>query len=74
MLGSESIVGVMLRRLLSRFRGSGGAEPVERNVVNFGVIPEHESPVRRMVADAHGGSYEAISRWTRQGRRRTRRS
>jgi hypothetical protein len=31
-----------------------------RSVEHVGVIPEHESAVRRLVADAHGQSYEAL--------------
>jgi hypothetical protein len=57
-----SIVGVMLRRVLSMLRRAGGQEePVETKVVSVGIIPEHESAVRRMVADAHGDIYEAIT-------------
>jgi hypothetical protein len=44
----------MLRRLFARVRGS---KPPE---LSLDVIPDHESGVRRMVADAEGGSYEAL--------------
>jgi hypothetical protein len=50
----------MFRRVLSRLRRSSRVEQVEAKVEQLGVIPEHESPVRRMVADAHGGEYKAI--------------
>jgi len=50
----------VLRRLLSRLRPVG-VEGVEATVAELEeVIPDHESAVRRMVADAHGGGYEAI--------------
>jgi hypothetical protein len=50
----------MLRRVLARVRRSGRDEPVEATVAEMEVIPDHESAVRRMVAEAHGDRYEAI--------------
>ena len=50
----------MLRRVLARLRLSGRDEPVEATVAEMDVIPDHESVVRRMVAEAHGDRYEAI--------------
>ena len=50
----------MLRRLLSRLRQSASVESVEAPVTELEVIPEHESAVRRMIADAHGGGYNAV--------------
>ena len=51
---------MMLRRVLSRLWRSAGVEPVEATVAELEVIPDHESAVRRLVADAHGGGYKAI--------------
>ena len=50
----------MLRRVLSRLWRSASVEPVEATVAELEVIPDHESAVRRLVADAHGGGYKAI--------------
>ena len=50
----------MLRRVLSRLWRSASVAPVEATVAELDVIPDHESAVRRMVADAHGGGYKAI--------------
>jgi hypothetical protein len=50
----------MLRRVLARLSRSGREEPVEAAVAEMDVIPDHESAVRRMVAEAHGERYEAI--------------
>jgi hypothetical protein len=49
----------MLRRLLARVRRLRKDDP-EGQVAEVEVIPDHESPVRRMVAGAHGQHYEAI--------------
>jgi hypothetical protein len=38
----------------------GRDDPVEATVAEMDVIPDHESAVRRMVAEAHGDRYEAI--------------
>ncbi len=51
---------VMLRRVLSRLLGSGRSESMEATVANAGRIPDHESAVRRMLADAHGRRYDAL--------------
>ena len=58
--GDRSIVGVMLRRVLSRLVGSGNAKPVNPAGANVDGIPDHESAVRRMVSDTKGGAYEAL--------------
>lgn len=50
----------MLRRVLSRLWRSATGEPVEGTFEQLEVVPDHESAVRRMVADGHGGSYKAI--------------
>jgi len=50
----------MLRRVLASVRRSGRDEPVEATAAEMDVIPDHESAVRRMVAEAHGDRYEAI--------------
>ncbi|HEV7564925.1 MAG TPA: hypothetical protein VGO31_03075 [Microbacteriaceae bacterium] len=50
----------MLRRVLLRLWRSASVEPVEATAAKLEVIPDHESAVRRMVADAHGGGYTAI--------------
>jgi hypothetical protein len=47
----------MLRRLLSRLRPGGWQD--EEPIAAEGPIPRHESPVRRILADAHGGTYVA---------------
>lgn len=49
----------MLRRLLARVRRLDRAHRVEATP-ELEVIPDHESAVRRVLADAHGGRYEAI--------------
>jgi hypothetical protein len=48
----------MFRRVLAKLR-SGPSGRVEATVGDS-VIPEHESALRRMVADARGGSYRAL--------------
>jgi len=54
------IVGVMLRRVLSRLFGSSQAEPGQPTVGDARQIPDHESALRRMLADAHGRPYDAL--------------
>ena len=41
-------------------RAASRNESTEASLGELLVIPEHESAVRRMVADAHGGRYEAV--------------
>lgn len=49
----------MLRRMLRRLSRRTGVDGV-RARLGSDVIPDHESPVRRMMSEAHGGSYKAI--------------
>jgi hypothetical protein len=53
------IVAAMLRRVLARLRRPGRRESGESTEMD--VIPDHESAVRRMMAEAEGGRYEAIT-------------
>ena len=57
----RAIVVAMFRGVLERARRFASREPVEATAPDLGVIPDHESAVRRMVAEAHGDRYYALS-------------